>query len=205
MQSDSPLTDFPCSGWSAISPGEKHIVVSNLFDGLDFYCIADRALSHSVPYPMNQQNNVPVPVLFSSDGNIVIVGGVSGSARILDSGSCETLQVLPHDGQFFRSPFPPHHQLITPTGDTIQAIVRLSNQPVFLAHAYQDSCVTQDGIRIIAAGVSERDSETTIRVWTPQPTLEPQVPPSRFHGHDRKPPLNDVIAPTFFASSLTDF
>lgn len=89
---------FVCSGWSAISPGEKHIVVSNLFDGLDFYSIADRAVSHSVPCPINQQKNAPVPVLFNSDGNVIIVGGTSGSVRVLDSSSCETLQILSHDG-----------------------------------------------------------------------------------------------------------
>ena len=79
---------------------------------------------------MNQQNNVPIPVLFSKDGSIVIVGGTSGSARILDSGSCETLQVLPHDGQIPHSLFPPYYQLICPTGDTIRAIVCLLNQSV---------------------------------------------------------------------------
>jgi len=95
------VTDFTCSGWSAISPGEKHIVVSNLFDGLDFYSIVDRTLSHSVPCPMNQQNNALVPVLFNSNGSAVIVGGTSGSVRVLDSQSCETLQVLSHDGRLF--------------------------------------------------------------------------------------------------------
>ncbi|KAF9653289.1 hypothetical protein BDM02DRAFT_3062183, partial [Thelephora ganbajun] len=77
----------------------KHVVVSNLFDGLDFYSIADRTLSHSVPCPINQQCNTLVPVLFSSNGSAVIVGGTSGSVRILDSRSCKTLQVLSHDGQ----------------------------------------------------------------------------------------------------------
>ena len=95
------VTDFLCSGWSAISPGEKHIVVSNLFDGLDFYSIADHTLSHSIPCPINQQKNAPVPVLFNSDGSTIIVGGTSGSVRVMDSNSYETLQVLSHDGQLF--------------------------------------------------------------------------------------------------------
>lgn len=94
-----PIIDFVCSGWSAISPGEKHIVVSNLYDGLDCYSIADRALSHSIPCPINQQKNAPVPVIFNDDGSTIIVGGTSGSVRVLDSSSCETLQVLSHDGQ----------------------------------------------------------------------------------------------------------
>jgi len=50
---------------------------------------------------MNQQNNALVPVLFSNDGKAVIVGGTSGSLRVLDSRSYETLQVLSHDGQLF--------------------------------------------------------------------------------------------------------
>ena len=93
------FTHFVCSGWSAISPEEKHIVVSNLFDGLDFYSIVDRSLSHSVPCPINQQNNALVPVLFNDAGSTIIVGGSSGSVRVMDSSSCETLQVLSHDGQ----------------------------------------------------------------------------------------------------------
>ena len=87
------------SGWSALSPDEKHIVVSNLYDGLDFYSISDRAVCYSVPCPINQNKNKPVPVLFSNDGKVVMVGGTSGSARILDSGSCETLQTLSHNGR----------------------------------------------------------------------------------------------------------
>ncbi|KAF9778512.1 hypothetical protein BJ322DRAFT_1014643 [Thelephora terrestris] len=140
-----------CSlGWSAISPGEKHIVVSNLFDGLDFYSIANCTLSHSVPCPINQQSNALVPVLYSSDGSAVIVGGTSGSVRVLDSRSCETLQVLSHDGQ-------------------------LSGSFLF---------VLCDGSQIIAAGVSERGSDTTIKVWASLPVQRsspprPPVPPSR--------------------------
>lgn len=176
-----PATDFTCSGWSAISPGEKHIVVSNLFDGLDFYSIADCTLSHSVPCPMNQQNNAPVPVLFSSDGSAVIMGGTSGSVRVLDSRSCETLQVLPHDGQPFTSftLLVLYHELIMPTGDLIQAIVRISGPLSSLTYFQQDSCTTQDGVQIIAAGVSEEGSETTIKVWTSQPTPVRRLSPPR--------------------------
>jgi hypothetical protein len=93
------IVKFSCRGWSTISPGGRHIVVSNLFDGLDFYSISDRTLSQSIPCPINQQKNVPIPVLFNGDGSSIIVGGTSGSVRVLDSSSCETVQVLPHHGQ----------------------------------------------------------------------------------------------------------
>lgn len=131
------LLRFFCRGWSAISPGEKHIVVLNLFDGLNFYSIADRTLSYSVHCPINQQKNVPVPVLFNNDGSAIILGGMSGSMRVLDSSSCETLQVLSHDGQFFSSPgvvFHYTHKLSICTGDLIQAIVHASDSKTFLAY-----------------------------------------------------------------------
>lgn len=118
-----PIIDFSRSGWSAVSPGEKHIVVSNLFDGLDFYSVADRALSHSIPCPINQQENALIPVLFRDNGSTIIVGGTSGSVRVLDSSSYETLQVLSRDGQVFASSGC-FLELIVSTGDVIQAIVR---------------------------------------------------------------------------------
>ncbi|KAF9646727.1 hypothetical protein BDM02DRAFT_3130194 [Thelephora ganbajun] len=146
-----PIIDFACSGWSTISPGEKHIIVLNLFDGLDFYSIADRALSHLVPCPINQQKNAPVPVLFNSDGSTIVVGGTSGSMRVLDSSSC----------------------------DLIQAIVHASDQQGYVTHSKQDLCMTQEGIHIIAAGVLEQGDETTIKVWISQPVPEPQLLPPR--------------------------
>ncbi|KAF9778446.1 WD40-repeat-containing domain protein [Thelephora terrestris] len=90
-------------GYSAISPDEKHLAVSNLFDGLDWYSITEHKLSHSVPCPINLQNNVPIPVRFGADGGIIIVGGSSGNARILDSMTAETMQTLSHDGDFIQA------------------------------------------------------------------------------------------------------
>lgn len=90
------------SGYSAISPDEKHLAISNLFDGLDWYSITEHKLSHSVPCPINLQNNIPIPVRFGDDGGIIIVGGSSGNARILDSMTAETIQSLSHDGTYAR-------------------------------------------------------------------------------------------------------
>ena len=90
----------PFSGYSAISPDEKHLAISNLFDGLDWYSITEHKLSHSVPCPINLQNNIPLPVHFGDDGGIIIVGGSSGNARILDTTTAETIQTLSHDGTY---------------------------------------------------------------------------------------------------------
>lgn len=89
-------------------------------------------LSHSVTCPMNQQNNALVPVLFSGDGNAVIVGGTAGSVRVMDSHSYETLQVLSHDGQLFTPEF--CVELTTSVGDLIQAVVRISDRTSSLSH-----------------------------------------------------------------------
>jgi hypothetical protein len=175
-----PIAKTLCSGSSAISPGGKHIVASNLFDGLDFYSTADRTLSHSVPCPINQQKNAAVPVLFTGDGSAIIVGGTSGSVRVLDSSSCETLQVLSHDGRF--SMFLGVPELIIYTGDLIQTMVRLSygERIPLLTFDRQDSCTTWDGKQMIAAGVSERGDDTVIKVWVSQPPPAPQpLPPAQ--------------------------
>lgn len=87
------------SGHSAISLDEKYIVVSNLYDGLDWYSVADRALSHTVHCPINQQMNLPIPVLFTGDGGAIITGGTCGSVRVLDASTSETVQTLPHSGK----------------------------------------------------------------------------------------------------------
>ena len=98
-----PRLNLEDSGHSAISLDEKHIVVSNLYDGLDWYSVADRSLSHTVQCPINQQMNLPVPVLFTHDGETIIMGGTCGSARLLDASTSETIQTLPHAGMS-----PPH-------------------------------------------------------------------------------------------------
>jgi hypothetical protein len=41
----------------------------------------------------------------------------------------------------------------------------------YLLSTHQDSCTTQEGTQIIAAGVSEQDDETTVEIWISQPIL----------------------------------
>lgn len=69
-------------------------MVANLYDGLDWYQISDRVFSRSVPLRIG--HNVPIPVLFVDDGKILLVGGTSGNAKILDAQTAETIQTLDH-------------------------------------------------------------------------------------------------------------
>jgi hypothetical protein len=110
------------SGRSALSLDEKYVVVSNLYDGLDWYSTTDRALSHTTQCPINQQMNHPVPVLFACDGSAIIVGGTCGSARILDTKTSETVQTLPHDGISVDG-LRIHFVDFCVVGDVIQALV----------------------------------------------------------------------------------
>ena len=56
-------------------------MVSNLYDGLDWYKIPDRAFSHSVPICIAK--NVIVLVQFADEDKLLITGGTSGMAKVL--------------------------------------------------------------------------------------------------------------------------
>ncbi|KAF9790774.1 WD40-repeat-containing domain protein [Thelephora terrestris] len=90
-------------GRSSVSPDEQFVVVSNLFDGFDWYSLSDRTIRHTVPIHINPQMNLPVPVTFAKDGDALVVGGTSRGARVLDSRTSETTQLLPHDGDIVQA------------------------------------------------------------------------------------------------------
>ena len=62
---------------------------------MDWYKISDRVFSRSSPLRIN--HNVPIPVLFVDGGKVLLVGGTSGSAKILDAHTAETIQTLEHN------------------------------------------------------------------------------------------------------------
>ena len=87
------------SGRSCISPDGKFVVVSNMYDGVDFYSIPSHAFSHTVLYRVNPHVNSPIPVEFIPDGRTLLIGGTYGSARMIDTQTSETIQLLPHSGE----------------------------------------------------------------------------------------------------------
>jgi hypothetical protein len=97
--------------------------VSNLYDGLDWYKISDRAFNRSVPIRIAK--NVIIPVQFADEDNLLITGGTSGMAKVLDARTTETVQTLDHDCKYTQPLFSPNLPT-SPTDaadDTIQAIV----------------------------------------------------------------------------------
>ena len=87
------------SGCSTVSSDEKVVVVSNLYDGLDWYTIPDRAFSRSVPIRIAR--NVIIPVQFVDGDYLLITGGTSGTAKVLDARTAETIQTLDHDCGYY--------------------------------------------------------------------------------------------------------
>jgi len=89
-----PLLNY-CRGSSTISSDKKVVVVSNLYDGLDWYMISNCAFSRLVPIHITK--NVIIPVQFVDRDSLLITGGTSGIAKVLDACTVETIQALDHD------------------------------------------------------------------------------------------------------------
>lgn len=71
------------------------LVVTNLYDGLDYYSIPTRRWVNTTIHSMGE--NVCVPVEHIHDGSDILFGGSSGCARILHKANGVTTAVLEHD------------------------------------------------------------------------------------------------------------
>lgn len=98
------------SGRSCISPNQTIIAITNLFDGVDLYNLADQTLVGSVKIPIIE--NVPVPVIFGSRGHIA-TGGSSGVIHIHQILPPATIQKLALKGKPYFSLAAPRSQLVT--------------------------------------------------------------------------------------------
>ncbi|KAF9790990.1 WD40-repeat-containing domain protein [Thelephora terrestris] len=90
-------------GRSCVSPDGKFVAVSNMYDGVDFYSISTPAFSHTIQYRVNPHMNSPIPVEFFPDGRVLLIGGTHGSARMVDTQTYETIQLLPHSGDLIQA------------------------------------------------------------------------------------------------------
>jgi hypothetical protein len=75
-------------GCSAVSPDEKTLAVTNLYDGIDWYSLEsnhfmDASFRHTTTHPTPE--NVILPVTFICAGNAVLSGTSCGCARITDA------------------------------------------------------------------------------------------------------------------------
>ncbi|KAH7904585.1 WD40-repeat-containing domain protein [Hygrophoropsis aurantiaca] len=81
-------------GCSAVSPTEKFIVVSNLYNGFDQYDIQDGSWMRTYSTPITE--NIILPVIFADQGHTIILGSPCGFVMICRANSNEFLQGLRH-------------------------------------------------------------------------------------------------------------
>jgi hypothetical protein len=89
-------------GCSAISPDEKALAVTNLYDGIDWYSLdsnhfMDSSFQHTTVHPIPK--NVILPVTFIYAGHAVLSGTSHGCARITDANTWSSIGMLAHEGK----------------------------------------------------------------------------------------------------------
>ena len=152
--------------------------MSNLYDGLDWYTISNRTFSRSVPIRIAK--NVIIPVQFVDGDSLLITGGTSGIAKVLDARTAETIQTLDHNCGYY-----PILLLLTlsPVHPS-QPMTRF--RPLYVAPPLHTthSTVSQGfhssvkrNIRYIATGTSSGRSVIHVWVSKPEPTTTPPVEP----------------------------
>ncbi|KAI0031571.1 WD40-repeat-containing domain protein [Vararia minispora EC-137] len=135
-----PVTSFgkfvPGRVISHLAPDGAKLVVTNLYDGLDYYSTQTRfgvpsshQFSHSTPSMVDRKNNVILPVKYIHNGAAVLVGGTEGSARIFSTVNGEKQQTLGHhDGivQALDYCFDgANHWVITALSESSRPVVRI--------------------------------------------------------------------------------
>lgn len=87
-------------GSSAVSPDEKILAVTNLYDGIDWYSLTsnhfvDAPFQHTTTHPTPE--NVILPVTFIHAGSAVLSGTSYGCARITSTKDWSLIEKLPHE------------------------------------------------------------------------------------------------------------
>ncbi|KAI5987370.1 hypothetical protein EDD15DRAFT_2173652, partial [Pisolithus albus] len=86
------------SGFSALSPDQRGLLVSNLSTGADLYRLGQSTLIQRYPQHPHPERNYPLVVSFLHKGNAVICGASKGDVFIRDTWTGEHQQMLEHDG-----------------------------------------------------------------------------------------------------------
>ena len=87
-------------GCSAVSPNEKFLAVTNLYDGIDWYSLdsnhfMDASFQCSTPHAISE--NVILPVTFVHGSTAVLSGTSTGCARLTNVKDFSLAESLQHD------------------------------------------------------------------------------------------------------------
>lgn len=86
------------SGFSAISPDLRRLLVYNLKDGMDIYEFGDNIPRRSFKQTPDADRNYPTMTSFLNGGKSVICGSQGGDVRIWDTATGIHQQTLSHNG-----------------------------------------------------------------------------------------------------------
>ncbi|KAI0268926.1 WD40-repeat-containing domain protein [Russula aff. rugulosa BPL654] len=131
-------------GCSAVSPNQKILAVTNLYDGIDWYALdsnhfMDTPFQNTTPHTISE--NVILPVTFVHNGAAVLSGTSTGCARITNLKDHSLVESLQHG-----------------LGDIVQAV----------AYSSTGDC------RQIITGISEKGLETEIKYWIQRRHMQPR-------------------------------
>src|ERR1700761_4553257 len=87
-------------GCSAVSPNERTLAVTNLYDGIDWYSLTsnhftDASFQHTTTHPTPE--NAILPITFIHGSSAVLSGTSYGCARITSSKDWKLVEKFPHE------------------------------------------------------------------------------------------------------------
>jgi hypothetical protein len=96
----SHIMQFLFRGCSAVSPNQKILAVTNLYDGIDWYSLdsnhfTDTPFRNTTSHAISE--NVILPVTFVHNGTAVLSGTSTGCARITSVKDHSLVELLQHD------------------------------------------------------------------------------------------------------------
>lgn len=86
------------SGFSALSPDQRFLLLSNLSTGADLYRLGQSTVIQSYPQVPDSARNFPLAVSFLHKGGATICGATRGDVSIRQALSGEHQQTLEHGG-----------------------------------------------------------------------------------------------------------
>ena len=156
------------SGRSCLSLDDGTIAVTNLFDGVDWYNLANQRLVDS--FRMTIEDNVITPILSNGMGSLII-GGSCGAVQVLQPSPAIVVQTLGLEGEWHRGML--ERRCLKPIKDG--KIVQALASAMTLCFTHRTQTVIQgyttksNGSCLLAAGTSELGSRTVITVWRFEP------------------------------------
>ncbi|KAI6006260.1 WD40-repeat-containing domain protein [Pisolithus orientalis] len=88
--------------FSALSPDQQGLLVSNLSTGADLYHLGQSTQIQMYPQAPDVEQNYPLSISFLHNGNAIICGVTKGDVFIHETWTAEHQQMLEHDGDFIQ-------------------------------------------------------------------------------------------------------